>query len=144
MITWFVFALGLLFGWAARWWWGEYRQQPAAVEPPSTLQAELEALRENNRALRAQITQFQTNALIIGEKDRLQDIKGIGSVFAGRLHEAGVHTFSDLAAQTPEQVRQIIKPQPWQAVDLESWIVQAQQFAAARAAVVHGIRSYTA
>lgn len=56
--------------------------------------------------------------------DDLQAINGIGPVFARRLYEAGVTTYRQLAAQTPEQLRQLTHAQPWQA-DPADWIEQA-------------------
>lgn len=54
--------------------------------------------------------------------DDLRQIKGIGPVYAARLHGAGIHTFAELAASTPAQIHAIfastttarlIKPQAW-------------------------------
>jgi large subunit ribosomal protein L21 len=66
--------------------------------------------------------------------DRLEDIKGIGPVFAGRLNAAGVVTFDDLAALTPEQVTDIVAAddESEHLVDAESWIAQARALAEAR------------
>jgi nucleotidyltransferase/DNA polymerase involved in DNA repair len=44
------------------------------------------------------------------ERDRLQKIHGIGDVFTRRFNEAGVYTFAQLAALTPDRAREIIKP----------------------------------
>ncbi len=64
------------------------------------------------------------------EPDRLERIKGIGPIFAQLLNAAGVTTFAQLAAQTPEQVHQFITDEEnSHMADVESWIVQAQQFA---------------
>ena len=52
-------------------------------------------------------------------------INGIGPTFAKRLHEAGLQTFADLAASTPEHLRQVAKVAEWQG-DPANWIAQAQ------------------
>ena len=64
------------------------------------------------------------------ERDRLQKIHGIGDVFTRRFNDAGVYTFAQLAALTPEHAREIINPEEWQAIEPEQWIAEAKQFAA--------------
>jgi predicted flap endonuclease-1-like 5' DNA nuclease len=66
-------------------------------------------------------------------RDPLIDINGIGPVYEQKLFDAGVSTFEDLAALTPEQVREIIAPQRWQEIDPASWIAEARQFAQKKA-----------
>ena len=55
-------------------------------------------------------------------QDPLEQIRGIGPVFARRLNEVGIFTFADLATQTPEQLRtrmgavhanRLFNPQAW-------------------------------
>jgi len=60
--------------------------------------------------------------------DPLQEIRGIGDVYARRLRAAGVRTFADLAALTPDEARSLAQAQPWQA-DTADWIEQARAFA---------------
>lgn len=62
---------------------------------------------------------------------RLTDIKGIGPVYAGKLYEAGIHTFKQLAALTPEEIHTIMNEPKWRArgIDAASWIEQATRFA---------------
>lgn len=59
---------------------------------------------------------------------RLEEIKGIGPVYVQRLNEAGIHTYADLAQATPKQLREIVQPNNWQAVDFGEWIKQAKLF----------------
>ena len=66
-------------------------------------------------------------------RDPLIDINGIGPAYERKLFDAGVSTFEDLAALTPEQVRAIIAPQHWQEIDPASWIAEARQFAQKKA-----------
>lgn len=56
------------------------------------------------------------------KRDRLEKIKGIGPVFANRLYDAGVYTFSDLANASPNQILEIVEVD----VDVEDWINQAK------------------
>lgn len=63
--------------------------------------------------------------------DRLQQINGIGNVFARRLNDAGIVTFAQLAALSAEEVRVLVRAEEWQAIDPASWIEQAQTLSAA-------------
>lgn len=67
-------------------------------------------------------------------QDRLTDIKGIGPVYAGKLYEAGIYTFRQLASMSPDEVRVLIDAPTWRqkAVNAESWIEQAGLFASQR------------
>lgn len=56
-------------------------------------------------------------------------IKGIGPVYAQRLQEAGITSFAALAKQPSQRLREIVQAKDWQALDIESWIVQARQLA---------------
>jgi len=60
------------------------------------------------------------------KEDNLEEIDGIGATYARRLRAAGIRTFADLAALTPEQVRKAAKAQPWQG-DPAAWIAQANE-----------------
>jgi hypothetical protein len=68
------------------------------------------------------------------DQDRLSDIKGIGPVYAARLYEAGIKTFRQLGAMTPEELHTLISEPNWRrrSVDAESWIEQANHFASQR------------
>lgn len=59
------------------------------------------------------------------QRDRLEVIKGIGPVFARRLNDAGIYTFADLAATSPEKLREFVAAKSWQAVEPEEWIQAA-------------------
>ncbi|MCL4295638.1 MAG: DUF4332 domain-containing protein [Anaerolineae bacterium] len=69
-------------------------------------------------------------ARAMASPDKLEDITGIGVVFAQRLNEAGIYTFAQLAEQTPERLREIIKPESWQKIEPEKWLAEAREFAA--------------
>lgn len=61
--------------------------------------------------------------------DDLKKIKGIGKVFEGRLHEAGISSYGELAGSSVEQVEGIIQPKDWQDFDIAAWIAQAGELA---------------
>ena len=52
-----------------------------------------------------------------GQRDDLQQIKGVGKVYAARLNAAGIHTFADVARQSPERLAEIAALKAWQAAD---------------------------
>lgn len=60
--------------------------------------------------------------------DRLEAIRGIGPVYARRLNLAGIYTYSQLAALSPEQLQSIVESTRW---DPSEWIDAAKRLAAA-------------
>jgi len=60
--------------------------------------------------------------------DPLIEIDGVGPVFEQRLKAAGVLTFAQLAATTPERVREIIGATRLP-LNAEAWIAEAAEFA---------------
>ncbi len=67
-------------------------------------------------------------------QDRLTDIKGIGPVYAGKLYEAGIQTFKQLAAMSPEEILTLLNMPRWRtrSVDVQEWIEQAKHLASQR------------
>ncbi len=62
---------------------------------------------------------------------RLEDINGIGKVYASRLREAGVTGFAELAATPTGRVKEIVEREfPVSAKTIQSWIGQAAALAA--------------
>jgi len=60
-------------------------------------------------------------------EDELRRIKGIGPVFAERLHEAGIHTLAALAQSMPEDIRKVVTPSGKSpTVKVQRWIEQAR------------------
>ena len=57
-------------------------------------------------------------------QDDLTQVKGIGAVFNGRLHEAGITTFARLKKASAEELAEILQIRPGRA---ESIIAEAQQ-----------------
>jgi predicted flap endonuclease-1-like 5' DNA nuclease len=62
--------------------------------------------------------------------DNLTRINGIGPVYRRKLHEAGVGTFAQLAASTPEELTAIIQPAEYQKPAFAQWITDAGLLAA--------------
>lgn len=96
----------------------------AAGATPDGLSAENERQRLELESLRSAFA-----ALRRDHRDPLIDINGIGPVYEKKLFAAGVYTFDDLGAMTPEQVRAIISPERWQELDAAAWIAEAQALA---------------
>jgi predicted flap endonuclease-1-like 5' DNA nuclease len=51
-------------------------------------------------------------------------LRGIGPAFAERLHQVGIHTYTDLARLTPEEVAQRCQVPVWR-IQRDDWIGQA-------------------
>lgn len=65
-------------------------------------------------------------------QDDLTRVHGIGPRYAALLNAGGIHSYDDLAAATPEQLRDIIKPSAMQQVNFDSWSAQAVSLANTR------------
>lgn len=62
-------------------------------------------------------------------QDDLTRIVGIGSTYAGRLRDAGIATFAQLAATDEAALGQIIAAPEWRKADYGDWIAQARRAA---------------
>lgn len=60
------------------------------------------------------------------EMDDLKEIEGIGPKSAGVMHEAGIHTYAQLAEHTPEQLKEILKEADMRTLNPETWPEQAK------------------
>ena len=60
-----------------------------------------------------------------GGGDDLTRILGIGPAYAARLQGAGVSSFGQLAAATPDQLAALLDVPDWRRPDFESWLEQA-------------------
>lgn len=56
--------------------------------------------------------------------DDLTEIKGIGPVFAERLHQAGITTFADVAKASADQLREVTHATS--VANPDEWIAQAK------------------
>lgn len=116
------FLIGFLFAAAAAaalvgWWLWQRRQdeQPALAPEPRR-----PAPRREAPAGEATVEEAPA--------DPLQEIRGIGDVYARRLRAAGIRTFADLAALTPDEARTLAQAQSG-LVDTADWIEQAKALA---------------
>jgi len=118
--------LGLVIGFLVGWLTGRSRTREA-VNNQQNLQNKLDEASTEIKRLHSKAEESGSKVQFVYKKaDHLEDVNGIGPVFAQRLNEAGIYTFADLAAQTPVRIREIISPKNWQAVDPEGWISQAR------------------
>lgn len=101
--------------------------QQRQAQDGSISAAEAEQLRARISELEAQLAQQPPS------RDTFTAINGIGPAFQQRLYDAGVCTFADLARQTPERLRQIVRPTSKQRIKPEAWIAEAQRRAQSHA-----------
>lgn len=89
----------------------------------------LSAAKANLSELQAKLAaQPAVQPAVQAVQDQLEAIKGIGRVFAQKLNAAGIYTFADLAAQTPDRLREIIgTARAGSMVQPADWIQQARQ-----------------
>ena len=128
MLFWLGLTAGAIIGFVVEWVfdWRYWRRDVTVVsDEEGRLRRELEVARLEIGRLQTQLTIQAPDTAIA---DRLQDINGIGQVYAKRLNEAGIRTFADLAAATPQKLTEILKPQEWQTLDFDAWIRQARSF----------------
>lgn len=62
--------------------------------------------------------------------DDLTKISGIGPVYRRKLHEAGIYTFDQLAAASPDQLDTAVAPEGFQKPAFEQWIDDAGKLVA--------------
>lgn len=146
MNGWFMLILGILIGWAIEFVidWYYWRRQKADGVDETEWQNKLNAAETKMRSLNVQLQDVLNREPeqivetivkeVFVERDRLQDVKGIGKVFAGKLQEAGIFTFVQLADSNPERLTEIINPKEWQAIEPEEWIEHAKELAENKAA----------
>ena len=58
----------------------------------------------------------------------LTELKGVGEVIRQRLNEAGIYTYMQLAASTPEELRRTLGD-VGRLAKVEEWIAQARELA---------------
>lgn len=91
-----------------------YRQRREVSPAP------LMVARDRSRLPTAELTPRPSPA----PADDLELITGIGPVTARRFQEAGITTYAQLAALTPEELREISDTGRWEAAD---WIAEAKR-----------------
>ena len=90
------------------------------------LRGELSGANDELARLRAELAAMRSRPA----RDPLIDINGIGPVIEKRMFEAGIFTFEQLAAESPERLRTIARLQEWQDADPAAWISEARERAA--------------
>jgi predicted flap endonuclease-1-like 5' DNA nuclease len=101
------------------------RQLLFAVQQLKKFQARNEALTAELAAREAKVETAAAAATDVNHAD-LQVIRGIGPTYARRLHDSGVHTLSDLVAQSPERLHELAGLQEWQAAEPHAWLEEAR------------------
>jgi predicted flap endonuclease-1-like 5' DNA nuclease len=97
------FILGALIC-AVVWYW---QKSTAADEGALDL---LDRMAELDRKLRGEETaQSPQPAIPLPQSDDLQQVKGIGPVFDGRLQASGIHSIAQLAALSVENLAELLE-----------------------------------
>lgn len=108
---------------------------PAALSVTTGLErAEAESWIARAVAVRAPEIDLTAQSRPLNYQDDLTRIRGIGPRYAALLGEAGITTYDDLIAASPDRLRDIIKPSAMQQLNFDSWNRQAQALAETREA----------
>jgi predicted flap endonuclease-1-like 5' DNA nuclease len=93
--------------------------------------AETASLRAGAEQLQARLTDLERRFARYKQNHpaTLAEIIGIGPKIEDELRQAGIHTYTDLAARTPDELRALLDPPKWRHLDFESWIDQARRLA---------------
>ena len=108
MTTLAFFVLGLLIGWLIEWAidWFYWRRTVFALQDENVKLKEkivmLEESRKKGRTSKTKPTRKKSG------DDNLQAIRGVGPVIQKRLNEAGIYTFEEMAALTPDELQDIL------------------------------------
>ncbi|MDA0242110.1 MAG: hypothetical protein OT477_01715 [Chloroflexi bacterium] len=106
-----------------------FGQQTGALQAQLTAAqanlADREQLKQTLESAQAQIMELE-KAVVQHKRANLEDIDGIGRVFATRLQEAGIDTFEKLVNTPAADLRRIVQLKEWQAADIASWQEQAR------------------
>ena len=150
--AWLFLIIGLILGWVIEWIidWRFWRREVMNLrEENQRLRRELggrtpEAAATKSRIGAATIRQApppaqhsvvapskavrEDESLVAVEisSDDLTAIHGIGKSVASRLNEAGIFTFAELAAQTPDTLNQLAALADWEHADTATWIADAR------------------
>jgi predicted flap endonuclease-1-like 5' DNA nuclease len=132
MLFWLGLVAGLIIGWVIEWIidWRYWRSNLyASLQQEQLWQAELNAARQEISRLQAQLAELTWPAKEVTEevvqRDPLEQIQGVGPVYAQRLHDAGIFTFAQLATAAAETLRAAVDPNGEQQVEVDEWIAQA-------------------
>ena len=64
-----------------------------------------------------------------GKDDALEEIVGIGPTIARRLRMAGIRTYQQVAATSPDRLEEIARLPDWRKSNFKAWIEQARKLA---------------
>jgi predicted flap endonuclease-1-like 5' DNA nuclease len=133
MLFWLGLVAGLIIGWVFEWiidWRFWRRDFLVSLERERVLRRELSDARRELSRLQAQLADVTWPAkeaiAAVVVRDPLEQINGIGPLFAQRLHEAGIFTYAQLAAATPDSVYTALQLDERQSIDPQAWIAQAR------------------
>jgi len=99
----------------------------AIAPPPIDVDAFVEAdvATRGGLEIAADVDTVDAGASPEAPADDLTKVRGIGPKFAATLSAAGITTYEQLAAATPDELRDIIKPSAMQKLNFESWSSQS-------------------
>lgn len=136
MLFWLGLVAGLIIGWVVEWiidWRFWRRDLFVGLEREKLLRRELADARREISRLQAQLADATWPAkeaiAAVVVRDPLEQIEGVGPLFAQRLHEAGIFTFDQLANTTPDAVQRALQLDDRRNVDAQAWIAQAKDLA---------------
>ena len=114
------FWIGFVFTSALTAWiyWLWRQKRVVAPEPLVVSQRKTPPVAQTDRA------KMGKEPAVVSEA--LEEINGIGPVFANRLNEAGIFTFAQLAGTPPDEIAGITGVTRW---DPSEWIAEAEELA---------------
>ncbi len=120
------FLEGLFFGALLVWFYLKFARpgKKWLTQPPYTEETPTVPIRPPHRKEEARETVAPAPPLEENPPDDFAVLRGIGPVFAARLHESGIHTFAQLARLTPEEIAQRCDVPVWRVLR-DDWIGQA-------------------
>ena len=132
MDFWLGLIVGIIIGWVIEWiidwrFWRRDANQVASTE--TRLHRQLADAHREIAALRSQLDEDSEPAGIAA--DPLDAIAGIDSTIAAGLNAAGIHSYAELAAATPEEIQAIADAEGWHDVNADLWITDAHRLALA-------------
>ncbi len=104
----------------------EQQWQESKEAEIAALQAERDRLEAEFRILQEKFNRYRAN-----HPSGLATIRGIGPKLEAELRKVGIHTYADLAARTPDELRTLLNPPNWRKLNFEDWIEQARILAKA-------------
>jgi predicted flap endonuclease-1-like 5' DNA nuclease len=127
---------GLLIGLLIGWWLAVRMKRQASELTPATQEYLIKSWRELGTpgpsipagpAIQSQSRSTRVSSPATARTDPLEDIHGIGPVFADRLREAGIATFAELARANPDHLREVVSGGGRPIPNVEDWVEEARQ-----------------